>query len=85
MTRKKVREHLFKLLFLLDFYPKTELDDQVSTYLSDIGNDADAAEETQELTQEQYEALKRALSWNGGQGYDGDGPDDDFEPVEVDY
>ena len=39
MTRKKVREHLFKLLFLLDFYPKTELDDQVSTYLSDIGND----------------------------------------------
>lgn len=43
------------------------------------------AEETQELTQEQYEALKRTLSWNGGQGYDGDGPDDDFEPVEVDY
>ena len=35
--------------------------------------------------QEQYEALKRALSWNDGQGYDGDGPDDDFEPVEVDY
>jgi hypothetical protein len=43
------------------------------------------ADETQELKQEQYEALKRALSWNDGQGYDGDGPDDDFEPVEVDY
>lgn len=43
------------------------------------------AEETQELTQEQYEALKRALSWNDGQGYDGDGPDDVFEPVEVNY
>lgn len=47
------------------------------------------AEETQELTQEQLDALKRALkralSWNDGQGYDGDGPDDDFEPVEVDY
>lgn len=43
------------------------------------------AEETQELTQEQYEALKRALSWNDGQGYDSDGPDDDFEPVEVNY
>lgn len=43
------------------------------------------AEETQELTQEQLDALKRALSWNDGQGYDGDGPDDDFEPVEVEY
>lgn len=43
------------------------------------------AEETQELTQEQQDALKRALSWSGGQGYDGDGPDDDFEPVEVEY
>lgn len=43
------------------------------------------AEETQEMTQEQQDALKRALSWNNGQGYDGDGPDDDFEPVEVEY
>ena len=43
------------------------------------------AEETQELTQEQQDALKRALSWKDGQGYDGDGPDDDFEPVEVEY
>ena len=58
MTRKKVREHLFKLLFLLDFYPKTELDDQVSTYLSDIGNDADAAEETQERLEKVREELK---------------------------
>lgn len=43
------------------------------------------AEETQELTQEQLDALKHALSWNGGKGYDGDGPDDDFDPVEVEY
>lgn len=43
------------------------------------------AEETQELTQEQQDALKRALSWNDGEGYAGDGPDDDFEPVEVEY
>ena len=59
MTRKKVREHLFKLLFLLDFYPKTELDDQVSTYLSDIGNDADVAEETQERLEKVREELKQ--------------------------
>lgn len=43
------------------------------------------AEETQELTQEQQDALKRALSWNGGQGYDSDGPDDICDVIEVDY
>lgn len=43
------------------------------------------AEETQELTQEQYETLKRALSWNDGQGYDGDGPADICDVIEVDY
>ncbi len=56
MTRKKVREHLFKMLFLLDFYPKAELDDQVSTYLKDI---ADAAEETQEGLEKVREELKQ--------------------------
>ena len=56
MTRKKVREHLFKMLFLLDFYPKTELDDQVSTYLKDI---ADAAEEPQEGLEKVCEELKQ--------------------------
>ena len=56
MTRKKVREHLFKMLFLLDFYPKAELDDQVSTYLKDI---ADAAEETQEGLEKVREEMKQ--------------------------
>lgn len=56
MTRKKVREHLFKMLFLLDFYPKAELDDQVSKYLKDI---ADAAEETQEGLEKVREELKQ--------------------------
>ncbi len=41
--------------------------------------------ETHELTPEELEALKKALSWNDGQGYDGDGPEDDFDPVEVEY
>lgn len=43
------------------------------------------AGETQELTQEQLDALKRALSWNDGQGYDSDGPDDICDVIEVDY
>lgn len=41
--------------------------------------------ETQELTPEELEAVKRALSWNDGQGYDGDGPDDEHDPIEVVY
>lgn len=43
------------------------------------------AGETQELTQEQLDALKRALSWNDGQGYDSDGPADICDVIEVDY
>lgn len=35
------------------------------------------------LTDEELAALKRALSWNDGQGYDGDGPADVFEPIEI--
>lgn len=35
------------------------------------------------LTEEEFEALKKALSWDGGKGYDGDGPDDVFEPIEI--
>lgn len=35
------------------------------------------------LTEEELAALKKALSWDGGKGYDGDGPDDVFEPIEI--
>lgn len=44
--------------------------------------------EAVELTQEDQEELnrvKKALSWNGNCGYDGEGPDDAFDIEEVAY
>lgn len=45
------------------------------------GNDEKKVERP--LTEEELAALKKALSWNNGQGYDGDGPEDVFEPIEI--
>ena len=41
MTRKKVREHLFQMLFVLDFYPAEELDSQVDTFLEGLGSQSE--------------------------------------------
>lgn len=38
MTRRKVREHLFAMLFCLDFHPPEELPEQISLYLEEIEN-----------------------------------------------
>lgn len=42
-------------------------------------------EKTVELSDEEVERLKKALSWNGGQGYDSNGPVDICDVIEVDY
>ena len=42
-------------------------------------------EKTVELSDEEVERLKKALSWNDDQGYDSDGPADICEMIEVDY
>lgn len=36
MTRKKVRENLFLMLFRIDFHQKEEWDDQVSVFLEEL-------------------------------------------------
>ncbi len=60
MTRKKVREHLFQMLFVLDFYPEAELDHQVSAFLEDLAGHSDAAkEETEENLEKVREELKQ--------------------------
>ena len=42
-------------------------------------------EKTVELSDEEVERLKKALSWNDGQGYDGEGPANICDVIEVDY
>lgn len=44
-----------------------------------------AEEISYELSEEQEAALQLALSWNDGEGYDGDGPEDVAEVEEVAY
>lgn len=36
MTRKRVRENLFRMLFRIDFHQKEEWDDQVSAFLEEL-------------------------------------------------
>lgn len=44
-----------------------------------------AEENVFELSEEHEAALKKALSWNDGEGYNGDGPEDVAEVEEVVY
>lgn len=45
--------------------------------------DESIPEEGFELTDEEYQRVVKALSWNDGQGYDGDGPEDLFGPIPI--
>lgn len=36
MTRREIREHIFKLVFLLEFYQKDELNSQAQLYLDEV-------------------------------------------------
>lgn len=38
MTRTQLREHIFKVLFLVEFHSKEELERQIRYYLEDIDN-----------------------------------------------
>lgn len=43
MTRKKVREHVFTLLFRFDFHQREELEEQVAFYMEEMENTSKAA------------------------------------------
>lgn len=43
MTRKKIREHLFVMLFRVDFHHKEELEEQVAIYMEEMANASKAA------------------------------------------
>ena len=36
MSRREIREHIFKLLFLLEFYKGEELNEQAERYLDEV-------------------------------------------------
>lgn len=43
MTRKKVREHLFQMLFVLDFYPARRVRQPVDTFLEEFASHSESA------------------------------------------
>ncbi len=47
MTRRELREHIFKLVFLLEFYQKDELNSQAQLYLDEVEEAAPNAEDAE--------------------------------------
>lgn len=39
MTRSVIREHIFKLLFRVEFHDAHELDGQIRLYMNELGTD----------------------------------------------
>lgn len=58
MTRREEREHIFKLLFLIEFYGKEELEQQEQLYAEEL---AEAKEKDSIYIQEKYERIKEKL------------------------
>lgn len=54
MTRKKLREHLFLMLFRMDFYEGTDLSEQISLYLEEL---EEASEEEKQELRERFQAV----------------------------
>ena len=54
MTRKKVREHIFVLLFRVDFHKKEELTEQVSIYMDEL---EEASEKEKQEIQDKFYAI----------------------------
>lgn len=58
MTRRELREHIFKLLFFVEFHPEDEMPEQLALYFEELG---DVKEKDQKYMQEKYERVKEAL------------------------
>lgn len=55
MTRREEREHIFKLLFLTEFYKEEELEQQEMMYYEGI---SDAKQEDLTYIRKKYEKIK---------------------------
>ena len=58
MTRREEREHIFKLLFLTEFYKEEELEQQEMMYYEGI---SDAKQEDLTYIRKKYEKIKENL------------------------
>ena len=58
MTRREEREHIFKLLFLIEFYKEDELEQQESMYFENL---SDAKEKDRAYSRKKYENIRENL------------------------
>ena len=58
MTRREEREHIFKLLFLIEFYKEDELEQQESMYFENL---SDAKEKDRAYIRKKYENIRENL------------------------
>ena len=50
MSRREIREHIFKLLFLLEFYNGEEINEQAELYLDEVEGDAPSGKDKEYIT-----------------------------------
>ena len=68
MSRREIREHIFKLLFLLEFYKGEELNEQAERYLDEVEEAVPTEEEAADIRdrfhkiEEKIEELDKLLT-----------------------
>ena len=60
MSRREIREHIFKLLFLLEFYKGEELNEQAELYLDEVEGASPTAEES-EYIKERFHKIEERI------------------------
>ena len=60
MSRRQMREHIFKLLFLLEFYQQDELDEQAQLYMDEV-EEAAPTEQEKAYIVEKFHKIEEAL------------------------
>lgn len=58
MTRREIREHLFRMLFRKEFHEAAEIDEQLQLYFDSLGQ---ASEEEQVYLQERFHKISERL------------------------
>lgn len=59
MSRRELREHIFKMVFRIEFYPDSEMNEQLKVFLEE-NEPMDEADET--YIRQKYEAIKEKLA-----------------------
>lgn len=61
MSRREIREHIFKLLFLMEFYEGTELNEQAELYMDEV-EEAAPSEKDASYILEKYGKIRENLA-----------------------